>query len=382
MPFKSEKPPLILDEETRNYLAKISASRTAPAAHVKRAGVMLAYASGSTVSEIARQLHTNRMRVNETVNRALQVGARAALDDLPRSGRPPSITPDAKAWLVALACQKPTELGYEEELWTTRLLAQHARRHGDSAGHPSLRRLGAGTVSKILNAHELKPHRVSYYLERRDSEFDTKMANVLHVYQQVALLCKDAEAGEASPLLAALSYDEKPGIQVTANTAPDLPPVPGVHPTVQRDHEYVRHGTLSLLCGIDLVTGRIIARVEERHRSREFVEWLNDVHRAYPPDWKIQVILDNHSAHISKETRNHLATMPNRFEFVFTPKHASWLNLIEVLFSKLARTLLRHIRADSKAEMKRRIVQDLARLNEDPVVFRWKYGLDELDSVQ
>jgi transposase len=379
MPFKSEKPPLILDEETRSYLTRISSSRTAPAAHVKRAAIMLAYAAGSTVSEVARQCHTNRMRVNETVNRALQVGARAALDDLPRSGRPPRITAEAKAWLVALACQKPTELGYEEELWTTRLLARYAQLHGEDAGHPSLRRLGAGTVSKILNAHELKPHRVSYYLERRDSEFDTKMANVLHVYRQVELLREDAAEGGSPPLMAVLSYDEKPGIQVVGNTAPDRPPAPGTHPTVQRDHEYVRHGTLSLLCGIDLLTGQVIGRVEERHRSREFVEWLNDVHRAYPPDWKIQVILDNHSAHVSKETRSHLATMPNRFEFVFTPKHASWLNLIEVFFSKLARTLLRHIRADSKAEMRSRIEQHLARLNEDPVVFRWKYRLDELD---
>jgi transposase len=381
MPFLSQKAPLILDEETRAYLQRVSAARTAPAAHVERAGYLLAYASGETVSAIARRFQTNRVKVNETINRALQVGARAALSDLPRSGRPPRISDEARAWLISLACQKPKDVGYAEELWTTRLLAQHARLHCDAAGHPSLQKLGAGTVSKILSAHALKPHKVSYYLERRDPDFDAKMASVLHVYKEVEVLREKSASGEASSLVAILSYDEKPGIQVLGNTAPDLPPVPGTHPTVQRDHEYIRHGTLSLLCGIDLLSGRIVGRVEERHRSREFVDWLRQVDSTYPDDWKIRLILDNHSAHISKETRAYLATVPNRFEFIFTPTHGSWLNLIEVFFSKLARTLLRQIRADSKAQMKARIEQHLARLNEEPVVFRWTYRLDEITSL-
>jgi transposase len=147
---------------------------------------------------------------------------------------------------------------------------------------------------------------------------------------------------------------------------------------VARDHEYKRHGTLSLLCGIDLLSGDLLPRVEERHRSREFVAWLRDVDAHYPEDWKIRIILDNHSAHISKETQSYLASVPNRFEFIFTPKHGSWLNLIEVFLSKLARTLLRGIRVDSKAELKDRILAYLVELNETPVVFRWKYGLDEV----
>ena len=239
-------------------------------------------------------------------------------------------------------------------------------------------------MSKLLAAHALKPHKITYYVERRDPDFDAKMANVLCVYKQVEVLRTQppgAPVGATVPapvFVAVLSYDEKPGIQVLQTTSPDLPPVPGEHATFQRDYEYVRHGTLSLLCGIDLLTGKILGRVEPRHRSREFVAWLKQADGAYPADWKIRLVLDNHSAHISKETRAYLTTVPNRFAFIFTPKHGSWLNLVEVFFSKLARTLLRGIRAGSPAELTARIERHLDRLNEEPVVFKWKYRLDEI----
>ena len=380
-PRVSQKPPLVLDSEIRAHLEKVSVARTAPAAHVERAGILLAYAAGQNVTAIARQFHTNRVKINDTINRALRVGARAALNDLPRSGRPPVIPSEAKTWVVSLACQKPKELGYAEELWTTRLLAKHAQRHCEAAGHPSLLKLGRGTVSKILAANKLKPHKIEYYLERRDPDFDAKMANVLFVYKQVELLRAETAEDKEPPLIAVLSYDEKPGIQVLQNKAPDLPPVPGKHPAVQRDYEYVRHGTLSLLCGIDLLNGKVVGRVERRHRSREFITWLKQTDAHYPEDWKIRIILDNHSAHISKETQTYLATVPNRFEFIFTPTHGSWLNLIEVFFSKLARTLLRGIRANSPEELTARIEQHLEALNQEPVIFRWKHALDDLTVI-
>jgi transposase len=378
MPFESQRAKLVLDEETRTWLQSVSVSYTVAAAHVERAKMLLAYAGGETISAIARKLGTNRPKVERTVDRALHFGVDAALDDLPRSGRPREITDEARLWVVDLACQKPKDLGYPEELWTTARLAAHVRKHCVGAGHPSLAKLRRGTVSKLLAEHKLRPHKVRYYLERRDPEFERKKADVLHVYKEVAVLRAEQEAAEEAALVAILSYDEKPGIQAIGNTAPDLPPVPGAHPSMARDHEYQRHGTLSLLCGIDLLTGELLARVEERHRSREFVAWLKDVDAHYPEDWKIRIILDNHSAHISKETQTYLATVPNRFDFIFTPKHGSWLNLIEVFFSKLTRTLLREIRLTSKSELKERILAYLAELNDTPVIFHWKYGLDDV----
>lgn len=202
------------------------------------------------------------------------------------------------------------------------------------------------------------------------------MAQVLYVYREVQIL---REAGkETSSWLAVLSYDEKPGIQVLENTTPDRLPVPGLYPTLARDHEYIRHGTLSLLAGIDLLSGHVHGLVADRHRSREFVEFLKRLDASYPPTAAIRLILDNHCAHISKETRAYLATVPNRFDFIFTPKHGSWLNLVESFFAKLAKTLLRGIRASSKTELKQRIERHLLEINDDPVVFKWKYGLDSL----
>jgi transposase len=246
-------------------------------------------------------------------------------------------------------------------------------------GHDCLSKLAQGTVCKILGHEEIKPHKVRYYLERRDVEFEQKMADVLCIYREVQILKKTAaKSNKPGKSVAIVSYDEKPGIQAIATTAPDLPPEPGVHATFARDHEYKRHGTLSLLAGIDLLTGKVHALVRDRHRSREFIEFLKLLDAAYPARTAIKLILDNHSAHISKETRTWLAAQPaGRFEFTFTPKHGSWLNLIEGFFSKFARSVLRHIRVTSKHELKQRIMAGIDDVNRHPVIHTWSYKLAE-----
>jgi transposase len=134
---------------------------------------------------------------------------------------------------------------------------------------------------------------------------------------------------------------------------------------------------VSLLAGIDLLTGKVHALVRDSHRSREFIEFLKVLDAAYPTHSAIKLILDNHSAHISNETKAWLATQPEgRFEFTFTPKHGSWLNLVEGFFSKLARSVLRHIRVTSKQELNR-IMAAIDHVNRDPVVHTWSYKLDE-----
>ena len=304
----------------RGELERIVRSRSEAVQRVERAKILLRYAGGGTVSGIARELETNRPKVERCIDKALQLGAMAALEDLPRRGRPAQITAEARAWLISLACQKPKELGYAEELWTTNLLAGHIREHCVAAGHPSLSQLARGTVSKILARQHLRVHKIEYYLERRDPQFDQKMEQVLLIYKQVELVRRQ-EGQREGVLTAFVSYDEKPGIQALAGVAPDLPPVPGRHAATQRDYEYRRLGTLTLLAGLDLVSGHIHRAVVERHRSREFVAFLHQLDQAYPPKATIRLVLDNHSAHVSKETRRYLATLPNRFEFIFTPKH-------------------------------------------------------------
>jgi transposase len=376
VPFISRRAPLHLSGEDSGYLDRLRQSRTEPAARVQRAQILQRYAEGQTVSAIAAALHTNRPRVERCVSKALELGVGAALSDLPGRGRRRSITDEDKTWVVDVACQKPKDLGYAQELWTTRLLAKHIRKHCLADGHPQLQKLGRGTVSKILSAHPVKPHKIQYYLERRDPAFQSKMIEVLHVYRDVELWRK---AGLPPEVVGVLSYDEKPGIQAIRNTAPDLPPVPGRHTSVGRDHEYKRHGTVSLLAGIELLSGEVLGLVRDRHRSVEFIEFLQLADQHYATGFRIRIVLDNHSAHLSKQTRAYLASVPNRFEFIFTPKHGSWLNLVESFFGKLARTLLRGIRVSSKAELKTRIELYLKEVNEEPVVFKWKYKLETLE---
>lgn len=375
MPFVRQRPDLHLTSKVYDELVRISKSRTEKASRVERAKMLLLYHDGVSISAIARELSTNRPKVERCVDKALQLGALSALDDLPRPGRPPTITPEAKTWVINLACKKPKELGYSFELWTHRLLAEYIRNHCIEAGYPCLKKISRGTISKILQKSNIRPHNIKYYLERRDPEFDQKMVQVLHVYKEVELI---RGSDKEQPSVAVISYDEKPGIQAISTVAPDLPPVIGKYSCVARDYEYRRHGTVSLLAGIDLLTGRIHGMVENRHRSREFVKFLKLLDQTYPKGIMIRIILDNHSAHVSKETRGYLATVPNRFELIFTPKHGSWLNIIECLFAKMAKTFLRAIRVDSKEELKQRILQWLKELNESPVIFRWKYGLDAI----
>ena len=368
---------LAMTDEEIESLRALSRSRTEPARRVERARMLLAYRETPSFYAVGRSLGTHHQTVERCVERALAYGPLAALDDRPHPGKEPIITSEAKTWLVSLACDKAKEHGYPHELWTTRLLARHAREHGPAAGHPCLAKLVQGTVCKILGKEEIKPHKVRYYLENRDAEFEQKMAEVLCVYREVAVLKRtSAKSKKRRNAVAIVSCDEKPGIQAIATTAPDLPPEPGVHATFARDHEYKRHGTLSLLAGIDLLTGKVHALVRDRHRSREFIEFLKLLDTAYPARTAIKLILDNHSAHISRETTAWLAARPaGRFEFTFTPKHGSWLNLIEGFFSKFARSVLRHIRVASKYELKQRIMAGIDEINRHPVTHTLSYRI-------
>jgi transposase len=371
---------LAIGEEDLASLSAIARSRTEPASRVERARMLLAYREDPSFFAVGQTVGVHHQTVQRCVERALAYGPLAALDDRSRPGKEPKITAEAKAWIVDLACRKAKELGYPHELWTTRLLARHVREHGPAAGHTCLAKLAQGTLCNILNDQEIKPHKVRYYLERRDAEFKRKMAEVLVVYREVKLIKEAAAAAKQAPsdAVAIISYDEKPGIQAIATTAPDLPPVPGMHATFARDYEYKRHGTVSLLAGIDLLTGQVHALVKDRHRSREFIEFLKLLDAAYPAHTAIKLILDNHSAHISKETKAWLADQPvGRFEFTFTPTHGSWLNLVEGFFSKLARSVLRHIRVASKQELKDRIMAAMDEFNRQPVVHTWSYRLDQ-----
>jgi len=308
MAGKSKLPALVLTPEERQRLETLRASRAAPVREVERARILLQYHAGNNPSAIQRALNISRVTIYHCLHKALEMGLEAGLKDAFHRPKEPVIGSTDKAWVVHLACTKPTDLGYAAELWTRKALAAHVRQQAEVAGHPSLARAAKCTGQRILDEQQLQPHKVKYYLERRDPEFESKMKEVLLVYQEVRV---QNQAGAVAtlgvaPTVITVSIDEKPGVQAIENTAPDLPPVPEKYPAVGRDHEDKRHGTLSILASLDLHDGHVVARVEERHRSREFVALLKDLDAYYPSEVTIRIILDNHSAHISKETRAYL----------------------------------------------------------------------------
>ena len=372
MPFTSKRPKLNLTSKELTELIRISKSREETKSKVERSKMLLMYNNNDSISSIAKALNTNRRKIERCVDKALEYGSVTALRDLPRSGRTKEITREATAWFLSIACTKPKDLGMASEFWTHESLKNYIRQNSNMVGFPCLSKLGKGTVSKILSKSDVKPHKISYYLVKKDKDFEEKMTQVLFVYKEVELLKKKNE----EEMIAIFSYDEKPGIQAIEKIAKDLPPAPGMYSSWGRDYEYKRHGTVSLLASINLLNGKIHGKVCDRHRSKEFVEYLKELDKLYPEEFKIKIILDNHSAHISKETKQYLKTRPNRFEFIFTPTHASWLNLIEVFFSKMARSFLRGIRVKGKDELKQRVYQYLDEVNQMPSIFTWKWKLD------
>lgn len=370
MAGRSKRAPLTLSDADRLMLVRLSRSRTAAMREVERAKVLLNYADGASITAIQRDVGLSRPSIYKCIDKAIAAGVRVGLKDGYRRGRTPEISESAQAWVVNLACTKPKDHGLAAELWTLSALARFVRTHAQAAGFARLMGATKMTVWRMLDAHEIKPHRILYYLERRDADFERKMHEVLMVYREVSLLA-GADQRQAQPVYS-VSVDEKPGVQAIGLTAPDLPPVPGRYTATGRDYEYVRRGTLSILAALDLHTGHIIADVEPRHRSREFIALLKRLDAHYPDGATIRVVLDNHSAHISKETMAYLSSRPGRFAYVHTPKHGSWLNLVECAFSKMARSFLRHIRVNSRDELKQRILDGIREMNEEPVAFRWR----------
>lgn len=373
---------LTLSNEDKLYLKSLSKKRTIRAQIVDRARILLYKAEGLSFEEIADKLEVSTRTVRLCISKYNEFGIDAALSDTKRKGRPVEVSDDAKAWIINIACQRPTELGYSQELWTLSSLYNHIQKNAIEAGYPRLSTITKPYIQKFLKEQDIKPFKIKYYCEKRDPDFESKMHQVLLVYKQIEM--QFDEHGQLIvpddyKLTITVSYDEKPGIQAISNTAPDLRPTKE-QGEIYRDAEYKRLGTLSLLAGIDLLTGEAIPYVSDTHKSSDFIEFLKILDEKYPLQDTIRVILDNHSAHTSKETQRFLNTMPKgRFKFVFTPKHGSWLNMIESFFSKMTKQMLRGIRVESKQELKDRIYKYFDEVNREPVIYHWKYKMNEIN---
>ena len=368
-----------ISNEEREYLELQTRARTM-AQTVTRARILLLRADSVSIDAIADKVGLNRCSVMLCLKKFKEGGIENALFDAPGRGRNAEITDEEKAWIINIACQKPIDFGYAAETWTYAKLTSHINKTAEAAGYTRLSTIHKSTVNTILDEADIKPHKITYYCENRDPDFDSKMHNVLLVYKQLEMQFDESGKliiSEDTPIHV-LSYDEKPGIQAIATTSDDLMP-DEKHSTINRDYEYKRLGTLSLLAAIDLQTGEAIPLVRDKHSSMEYIEFLKLLDDKYPKGDKLRIVLDNLKVHTSEATRKYLATVPGRFEFVFTPKHGSWLNMVEGFFSKMTRQMLRGIRVKSKEELTNRIYRYFAEINEEPIVFHWKYNLDDID---
>lgn len=369
-----------LSNEEREYLKLQTRARTIQAQTVTRARILLLRADSVSIDAIADKVGLNRCSVMLCLKKFKEGGIENALFDAPGRGRNAEITDEEKAWIINIACQKPIDFGYAAETWTYAKLTSHINKTAEAAGYTRLSTIHKSTVNTILDEADIKPHKITYYCENMDPDFDSKMHNVLLVYKQLEMQFDESGKliiSEDTPIHV-LSYDEKPGIQAIATTSDDLMP-DEKHSTINRDYEYKRLGTLSLLAAIDLQTGEAIPLVRDKHSSMEYIEFLKLLDDKYQKGDKLRIVLDNLKVHTSEATRKYLATVPGRFEFVFTPKHGSWLNMVEGFFSKMTRQMLRGIRVKSKEELTNRIYRYFAEINEEPIVFHWKYNLDDID---
>lgn len=374
--------PLSLTATDHDRLEAITRARTLQAQVVTRARILLLKEGGDSVDAIAEKVNLNRNSVLLCLKKYKEGGVDHAIYDAPGRGRNAEITDDEKAWIINIACQKPCEFGYAAETWTYAKLTSHINKTAEQAGYTRLSTLTKTSIKNILDAANIKPFRIQYYCENRDPDFDSKMHQVLLVYKQIEMLFDEngelyIPAGEQD--IHTVSYDEKPGIQAIATTSEDLPPTKD-NGTIKRDYEYKRLGTVSLLAGIDLLTGEAIPLVRNTHNSDDFIDFLKILDEKYPQGDTFQIILDNHSVHTSKKVKQFLGTMPGRFVFIFTPKHGSWLNMIEGFFGKMTRQMLRGIRVASKQELIDRIYMYFEEVNETPIVYHWKYKMDDFGS--
>ena len=175
MAGKSKLPPLVLTAEDKERLEALRASRTAPVREVERAQILLLHHSGKSPSAIQGTLNVSRVTIYHCLHKALEMGVESGLKDTFHRPKEPVISNADKAWVIHLACTKPKELGYAAELWTRSALAAHIRREARTSDHASLARAAKSTVQKILAEQRVQPHKVKYYLERRDPEFENKM---------------------------------------------------------------------------------------------------------------------------------------------------------------------------------------------------------------
>jgi transposase len=324
----------------RRCLEAIVADRSAPQKHVWRANIILATADGCGTAEIMRRSGKSKPVVWRWQERFMQEGVAGLTRDKTRKPGKPALPPDIVQRVVDLALGPPAG---EATHWTGRMLAKAAR--------VSLR-----SVQRILEAHQLAPHRIRTFKLSNDPKFAHKLKDIIGLYV-------DPPAHAV-----VLSVDEKSQIQALDRSQPGLPMKPGRAGTMT--HDYKRHGTTTLFAALNVLDGTIIGRNMKHHRHQEFIRFLNTVEAQVPKRKAIHAIVDNYATHKHPEVREWLQQHP-RWTFHFTPTSASWLNAVEGFFAKLTRRRLQRGVFHSVADLVAAINRFVAETNSNPKPFVW-----------
>jgi transposase len=339
--------PIALTIEEKRELESLANSRTASYRKVQRARLVLLAEQGMANTAIAQEVGLPRSRVIQWRKRF--IGERVAgLEDRPRPGKPRQYSEADRLRVIETACTREPEA---ETHWSVRTLAK-------ATG------VGRDTVHQILRQADLKPHQVSTFTQSPDPDFAAKVIDVVGLYLQPP---KNAVV---------LCVDEKTQVQALDRTQPLLPMRP--HQIERHTHDYKRNGTVQLYAALEVQAGRVIPRIEERHRSREFIAFMNDLLRAYSSG-ELHVILDNVKSHDSKQVREwHKRPSNKRAVFHFIPTYSSWMNLAEVLFNLLQAKVLRRGVFPSKRALVSAIMGYIEKFNKEGRVFHWTKTADAI----
>jgi transposase len=330
---------------------------TAAQRDVLRAQIALLLHEGRTISSIASTLQVSRPTVMRWRERLAQSGV-SGLQEGQRPGRPRQIDAAQRLQLLALAC----ETG-EDRAGTLPTLDELCVR---AVERGVVQHLSRSHLQRILQAGDVRPHRVRQWLHSPDPQFREKVNAICALYRR-------APKGSV-----VLSIDEKTGIQAIERKHADRDAQSGR--LRRHEFEYIRHGTQALTAALDVHTGRVLGRCTDRRTQADLVAFMEDVARAYPSG-PVHVIWDNLNTHRALGVWQEFnARHDGRFVFHYTPLHASWVNQIELLFGIYSRRVLRRASHTSVQHLRERTEDFIAQRNVDPRPFRWTFAGFELQT--
>jgi len=337
-----------LRDGDRSELERLIRTRTTEQRVVERARIVLCSADGLKNAEICETVGVSHPTVTRWLDRYEELGVAGLLEDLPRSGRPKTITREKEAEVIRLTQQAPP--AGEGTHWSTRLLSPVT-----GVSHSS--------VARIWKAHGLQPHRTRTFKLSKDPQFVEKLHDVVGLY--------------LSPPERAVvfSVDAKTQIQALDRTQPGLPLKKGRAGTMT--HDYKRHGTTTLFAALDVATGEIVAECTPRQTQQEFLRFAKKVIRGVDQDLEVHFILDNSSVHKAPAVKQWLAKNP-RVHFHFTPTSSSWLNLIERFFGELTQRQIRRLAVTSVDQLIAAIDAYIENRNRKPKPFVWTASVKQI----